>query len=428
MTSIKIIPIRRLQPVKPSTYTINTNYDTYFDNNSNKNVNTENLVYISNDYDFQVDNKFIETYLSAYINHGNAVFSPSDLLFVFNMSFAKFSKDNNDLVKKYVNPEFDGTKKELEVMFFDSNPDKLKIINDMIDNVRCDMYNSTLLEVLSNNFESATGLEKTACNVAILDSVEKFYKFRFQSYCGFNNIKFIGSVDDWKKLKSKVEDVKNMFLENSSWKTYCDKFLHILGKFISCYRSEYMIDYNFLEKMIDANYDYGFYGDRTSTASGWIFDLFYGFKNDYIMSEIPNMTCQVPVIVDNKSYKLFSGFVGMTVMPAEKIDSNYEYDISGNPKLLKRYYKKYNLKNQSDNDSDNQSDNDFDNQSDNDSDNQSDNSDNQSDNDSNNQSDDEDNYISEYNCDMISRVLKNKTDTIYDYRPVLACYFTDKHL
>jgi len=246
MSSVKTVLIRRLQPINPSITEIDTELDTYFKYGTS--VNTDGPVYTCSKYDFRLNNKFVETYVSAYINHGNAVFSPSDLLFIFNMSFAKFSKENSDLIKKYVNPEFDGTKKKLEVLFPDhGQPSKLDIINNMVDDIKLDMYNSELLNILENDLSSATEMEKTSCNVAIMDSVEQFYKFKFQSYCGFNNIKLIGTPEDWRNLRSKVQKIGDLFSEVSSWKSYCGKFIKILDKFVSCFGSSKSYDViNFL--------------------------------------------------------------------------------------------------------------------------------------------------------------------------------------
>jgi len=168
--------------------------------------------------------------------------------------------------------------------------------------------------------------------------------------------------------------------------------------------------------MIDADYDYGFYGDWTTSASGWIFDLFYGFKSNYILEEVPNITCKVPVIVDEEEHTLFSGFIGMSVTSAGQIDHNYEYKLTGNDKLLKKYHKKLE-KEKLEND---QSESDLDNESD------SDSNGDQQDHQYDSESDEEE--ITRYHYDAISRAQNCATNTLYDYRPVLACYFTNKKI
>ncbi len=408
----KVVNIRNLQPVNPFFELDKVSVSDKYLNGPCVNQNVTDI-YTNSSYDYRFNNKFVETYYLAFINHGNAVFSPSDLLFIFSTSFAKFVKENPKIMEKFVKNPSDSTilsndKKELNVIFSDNNPNKLNVINMMLNEIKNDMYDTKIIELLENNFSCATELEKTACNVAIMESVEKFYNFSWFSRCGFNHIKLIGTIDDWELLKSKVVGLQSYFVDNIEWKNYCNKFLRILNQFIKCFNNSH--DITFFEKMIDGNYEFGFYGDRATSCSGWILDLFYKFRSDYIMCEIPNMLASIDCTTDGVKSTLISEFVGTSISyedsPYNNLDSNKKY-------LLSSHTEDYN--------SDNDSDNDYDNDSNN-------NSDNDSDNDSNNDSDnnDESNNETEYNSFRlyaINRVKNNMSHVIHDYRPVLACYF-----
>ena len=414
MNSIsKVINIRNLQPVKPffdlKKVTINDSYLSGLC--TNENIGD---IYTGTNYYFEFNNKFVEAYFLAFINHGNAVFSPSDLLFVFNTSFAKFVKEDPKVIEKYVkNHELlkdDNStnilkleKKKLEVFFSDNNPNKLDVVNMMLNKIKEEMYNPSIIKLLENNFSCATELEKTACNVSIMESVENFYKFSWMSYCGFNHIKLLGTRDDWSLLKYKVCMMQEYFMNNNEWNKYCQKFCAIIDEFIKCFDGYHNI--TFFEKMIDGDYSFGFYGDMATTCSGWILDLFYKFKYDYIIREVPNMVASIEASTDGTNSTLVAEFVGTSVTYCDdeygNLSTSKKYLLSSD--LTDHKLITHNSENEN-NDSEN-----------NDSDNENNNDDNNDDNNGEN-----DNSFKSY---AIKRVVDNKSDVIYDYRPVISCYF-----
>lgn len=414
-----VVQIRNLQPVNPfSELSKVTITDSYL---SGPCVNQDvNEIYTNSDYDYKFNNKFVESYYLAFINHGNAVFSPSDLLFIFNTSFAKFIKENPKRMEKYVkNPELqtNDNKKQLEVEFPDHNLSKLKVINMMLDEIKKDMYDIKIIELLENNLSCATELEKTACNIAIMESVEKFYKFSWTRLCGFNHIKLIGEKNDWVLLKSKVTSLQEYFINDSKWNEYCRKFIKILNEFIKCFDGTY--DISFFEKMIDGEYEFGFYGDRATYCNGWILDLFYGFNSSYIMSEVPNMMASIKATTDSIKSTLMAEFVGTSIVYVDSVHNN----LNPNKTYLLSSHVEDN-KNGSENKSDNESENsELDNESENKSENDdSENGDSEK-QESDNESENDENEYNSFRLYALNRVKNNKSHVIHDYRPVLACYF-----
>lgn len=411
----KVIGIRNLQPVNPFFELEKVVLkDKYLDGPCvNENVTD---IYTNKWYESTFHNKFVESYYLAFINHGNAVFSPSDLLFIFNTSFAKFVKENPKVTEKFVadsensceSPKED--KKLLHVEFSDMNPNKLDVINEMLDKIKEDMYNTKILELLENNLSCATKLEKTACSVAIMESVEKFYRFQWTSRCGFNHIKLIGDKEDWILLKSKVTGLQNLFSDNREWNNYCNNFLRILNEFIKCFGDSYNVQ--FFERMIDGAYDFGFYGDRGTTCSGWILDLFYKFKSYYIVYEVPNMVASIDAVTDGSRSTLVAEFVGTSITYDDSIYNNLD---PSKTYLLSSHVEdnKQNSDSESDSESDSKSDSDSDDNSDNNSDNGSDSK----------EPEEEENEYNSFRFNSIQRVKNNMSDVIHDYRPVLACYF-----
>ena len=315
----KIFKIRELPPLETSSnnYFSEAKADILFlEINSDK----ENMLNIS-----AFNNKFVGSYYECYQCHGNAVFSPSDLWFIMCLSYSKYANENPEEIKKYVNPDFDDNKKELMITFEDLDSDWKKNIKDMVEKVKENMYKNNLINILQNNLDCATCLEKMACDTAILKTTEKFFYYSFVSRCGFNHIKLIGDIQDWKLLENKIQDLKN-YGTSSKWKNYIDKVLYIIKKFIECFDEP---DVDFFEKMIHADYEYGFYGDSADSLSGWILELFYGFKESYILSEIPDIFADVDAKFFDQygkksNIKITSGFYGCR-KTCEYDESNQSY-------------------------------------------------------------------------------------------------------
>lgn len=76
--------------------------------------------------------------------------------------------------------------------------------------------------------------------------------------------------------------------------------------------------------------EYGFYGDDTDSVSGWILKLFYGFKDSYIVSEVPILEACVEALYDENGdgnyyeIQVKSGFVGYQISYDQEA-KNYDY-------------------------------------------------------------------------------------------------------
>ena len=156
------------------------------------------------------------------------------------------------------------------------------------------------------------------------------------------------------------------------------------------------------------------------------------------------MECLVDVIVDEKEYKLFSGFVGTSITLQNdatcKLDKSIKYNIIGDKNLLDQYHKYiantknmedigeyYNYENNSDNEEHDEEEYDEE-ENDEKEHNEEEHDEEQSEGEQDEEKDEEEDEIeiSEFHRDVIRCVIKHKSDHIYDYRPVLSVYFTKK--
>jgi hypothetical protein len=306
MNFSKIFKVRDLKPGKPKFNTLTHKNKILY---RATNCDDEKFLFSVN----EIGNKFIGTYFMAYINHGNAIFSPSDLWYIIALSYSRYANDNVDIVKKYINPDFIGNKETLKIYINDN--DWFNAINNMVLNIKNSSYDNNFVDILENNFLSASPVEKLASNIAIMKTTEKFYEYEFESLCGFNHIKLIGELDDWMLLKNKTEQLSNYGCEK--WKLYISNVVTIIDEFINCFTSSPNI--TFFEKIIIAEYNHSSY-ESYDTLSGWILDLFYGFNKKYSTTDVPDLFASVPAKYDNENITIQSGYIGCEI---KYIDCKY---------------------------------------------------------------------------------------------------------
>jgi hypothetical protein len=384
MVYSKIIKIRELPPVRTAPYV---------DNNNNKPPSILEMKTNSKDHNYEIRyrNNFIMTYYECFCEHGNAVFSPADIWLAVCLSYSKYANSDTEQIGKYITKDFSGDKTVL-TSYFDptEEPDYTELTEDIIEQTLGSIHDKNLSDTLRNDFECSTRTEKIACGIATMKVCEKFFEYRFMTYCGFNHIKLLGSVDDWTKLSSKVHDMAQY--GDKKWKNYITNVEQIVEKFVQVIKDEDTWPYiSFFESMIDSGYEEGFYGDRADTISGWILKLFYGFTDKYIVSEVPIIKASTTVKrIDGDKEEMLnieSGFcnISMTLDKHESNRTNLQYIDTG---LLEEQEDK--PKTESENESKSESDNK-----------------------SNNESIKEQDYRTKYKFEYVD-TLQN----IYDYRPV----------
>lgn len=267
------------------------------------------------------NNKFVGTYYECFVHHGNAVFSPSDIWLVICLNFSKYinQPSNEELIKKFI-----GDTKEKKTLTINRLDDlNLAYIEDSIDLIKENSFDKELIELLRCDFNCSNWVEKIACSIATMEATQKAFKHELVKYCGFNAIKLIGEKEDWIKLNDKINELKKYGYDK--WNSYLSKINQIIDKFVESFEKP---DLNFFAKMIHswASFEGGFYDIRYDRITGWILDLFYEFKDEYLISEIPNIYSEIDAdFIDiiagtNEKIKIESGFYGIYV---EAPDSEY---------------------------------------------------------------------------------------------------------
>jgi hypothetical protein len=79
---------------------------------------------------------------------------------------------------------------------------------------------------LVSDFSTTGPVERTACEVTLLDTFQSFFEYRFSAVCGIPEVTLEGTPDDWRKLRAKVEHLAPFDLDwwLPSVRRVCDQF------------------------------------------------------------------------------------------------------------------------------------------------------------------------------------------------------------
>ncbi len=256
--------------------------------------------------------------LMAYNNHGDVTLSPDDVWLAILQGLSQHINANPEKLRKYfVNHE---GQKDIVI---GTSPDINKInwpkAFDDFDKALQKEVKGDYAKIAVNDFSTSTPFDVRSSQIGLMSSMKKYFEY-IMCGCGIKNIHFKGTLDDWCKLKEKVEYISQY--ECSKWTSWLSE---VINQFINTYQGK--VDVDFWNKLVDWKDGFGGSGMRVknSDISGWILAFFpYDKYNSPIIqgskvkpSNLPNATFQVPVIYapgfGKKSYNLtfLAGFSGI---------------------------------------------------------------------------------------------------------------------
>lgn len=121
---------------------------------------------------------------------------------------------------------------------------------------------------------STTGVvEKAASEVVLMDAMQSYFEYGCMTMCGIPDIELLGTVQDWEKLRSKVNGWNFEGAADLSWWTMPLK--RVLDQFVQAAKG--MIDKEWWESFYKLNSRGG--SGAVSKVSGWINWLFPYIKD-----------------------------------------------------------------------------------------------------------------------------------------------------
>ena len=207
--------------------------------------------------------------LDAYRLHKSITLSPDIIWLLILQGFSyHVTKNAESLRTKFVSFN---NKKELVVDRRDLFPDTaneedwMDILGKFVSQIS-EFTGKELTNTLDLSFSQTTNIAHTAGQIAIMSSMQHYFDYKvLMGGCGFPSITIEGTIEDWEKIMSKINEISKYNLE---WWT--NKLTPIIKEFINAKKGE--INKSFWLTMMRYKDGTGYYDP--SYIDGWICSFF----------------------------------------------------------------------------------------------------------------------------------------------------------
>ena len=312
----------------------------------------------------------IQGLIYAYKNHYPITVTPDMIWILILQGFSRFMEKYENLVReRFVN--FTG-KKDLKVERLDYSLQSATkevwdgIMKEFVEKIGKNVGQETI-DNLECNFSTTTQVAQVTSQVSIMSAMKQYFTYKvLMGGCGISNITLEGSLQDWDKIKSKLE-----FLSTKGLEWYTQHLIPIINNIIETkkyYNDKGKLSNDLIEfwkRMIRVKGKGDMYDPHI--INGWIVNFIPNLSNEkpevyeeLIEYNVPDQIISCPMELTwlppllNKKYEfkcsLFSGFYGMiqdektfNVRPvigyAIVVDDKTESDITKEErdKIIKEY-------------------------------------------------------------------------------------------
>ena len=173
----------------------------------------------------------IKGLIEAYKNHYPITITPDMIWLLIAQGFSRFMEKYENLVReRFVN--FTG-KKDLKVKKLSHSPYNASkkvwdgIIQEFVQKIEKNV-GKEVIEALECNFSTTSQVAKVTSQVTIMSAMKQYFTYRvLMAGCGISNITLEGSIQDWEKIKSKLE-----FLSTKALKWWTKHLIPIIDNII----------------------------------------------------------------------------------------------------------------------------------------------------------------------------------------------------
>lgn len=261
-------------------------------------------------------------FVSAYKNHRPITISPDIIWILIVQAFSNYVSANHESLRsKFVN--FEG-KKELLVKRLDlvydqmTTEDWASFFPEFVKQIS-EYTGKSITDTLTPEFTTTTPISLAVGQLSIMSTMKHYFSFRMMvAGCGIPHITIEGSIDDWERILSKLE---NLNAYDFQW--FTNKVSPIIEEIIQTKKGN--VNTQFWKDMVRIKNGRGFYDP--SGVDGWFTNFFpyndEGERRRGLIKSGSNLQkelLEVPFTLDIvsgqsvKSLKMqfLAGFVGLT--------------------------------------------------------------------------------------------------------------------
>lgn len=271
----------------------------------------------------------IQGLVEAYKNHYPITITPDMIWLLFLQGYSRFMEKYHESIRSnYVNFE---NKKTISLTRFNMTPEKATkedwkdIIDEFTQNIKNEI-GENIISNLESNFTTTSSASLTTSQVSIMSAMKNYFTYELSFIgCGVSSITLEGSLEDWKKIKSKLVFFSKKEMGLLWWIKH---LIPIIDKIIMT--KEYYSQNkdindeirNFWKDIIRVKIGYDY---DPNIINGWIIKFIPNFcENEPKLydelqdNDVPDqiLSCPLEITIINKDKKIYkcslaSGFYGM---------------------------------------------------------------------------------------------------------------------
>ena len=167
--------------------------------------NDKNVVYLRKNIS---TSSFFEAVFMSYANHYNLKLSVSHFIIAIGQALSIHINKNSELLRKEF-VSFEGKKEIIvrrdEFRMGEQN-DWTSSFGEFCDKIK-ENTNVDINKVIIDDTSVATQNSTIVSQICLMESMKAYFDYTMMTMCGIPNVSLLGSKEDWKKLKEKVDSL-----------------------------------------------------------------------------------------------------------------------------------------------------------------------------------------------------------------------------
>ena len=239
----------------------------------------------------------------AFSTHRPLALSPDDIWLVISQGFVHHVAEHAEtlrhrLVRRQGTEELSAKVVDLSLASFEA------AIANFSWQIRA-ATDPVLHETLICDFSTTTPIFRTASEVALMDCYANYFTYRLDCICGIPQVRLGGSVEDWQRIRDRVQVLETYGLER-----WISRLRPILDQFVLTASGQPSAD--FWKAIYKPEAAYG-----PKTATGWITDLFpylshFGERHWNYVFDHPRVNWLLPYEKNSKGGRMPKKLVGVS--------------------------------------------------------------------------------------------------------------------
>ncbi|KAF8883158.1 hypothetical protein CPB84DRAFT_1965226 [Gymnopilus junonius] len=162
-------------------------------------------------------NGFVHTVLEAYNNHRALVIRPDDVWLAILIQFNMFVNGNAEVLRsQFVLHE---GKKELTVTYVGDvrKVDYGELAHKMTTEIEKNVTDPVLRDWILPDFSTTETNDTIVCSIVMMATMKEYFSYKFMLLCGIPKVTLQGEKEDWEKILSRLEKLKEYGLQTIAW-------------------------------------------------------------------------------------------------------------------------------------------------------------------------------------------------------------------